>query len=196
MNKETIISIIRTNIMFIFLFVAVIGTAGYFMVSPIKAVFTNYKAEKTIIADIESKKQELEQILEDKKLKSEAAKNATVKDFYKSSGSEDMMNDFSPMFDNIISMIKQNGLRMKSIKYTPYTQSSTDDNLIKNGEGAYNGYKVDFELIGYYPQFTSFLSDFSTYPYFINLSKFEILPYQYDKRILIANVAITFYTKR
>ena len=199
MNKETILNILKNNYLWIIVFVLAILASIYVLgisekpKAPIRAVYSNYKEEKRLIAEVEEQKRNLERILEDKQRKNEAAKNATVKDFYKATGSGDMMSEFSPMFENIITMIKQNGLRMKSIKYT---SSPTDDNLLKNGGGAYSGYRVDFELVGYYPQFTAFLSDFSLYPYFINISKFEILPYQYDKRILIANVSIMFYSKR
>ena len=197
MNKETIINILKNNYIYIGALVLIIVAAIYFLglspepKAPIKSMISNYRQEKKLIGEVEEQKRNLERILEDKKRKSEAAKNATVKDFYKSTGTGDM-SEFSPMFDNIITMIKQNGLRMKSINYN----TSFDDNLLKNGGGAYSGYKVDFELVGYYPQFTAFLSDISIYPYFINISKFEILPYQYDKRILIANVSIVFYSKR
>ena len=196
MNKE-ILGILKKKAIFLALVVAIIAGAVYFLGiaenAPIPTAVKNYKAELTLKDEIVQKNKELEQILADNKEKSEASKKATVKEFYKIVNSGDVINQFSPMFDNIITFIKQNGLRMKSIKYI---SSPDDDTLIKNGEGAYSGCRVDFELVGYYPQFTQFLYDLDAYPYFINIKKFEITPYQYDKRILIANVSIIFYSKR
>ena len=82
---------------------------------------------------------------------------------------------------------------MKSITYI---ESIPGDNLIKNGEGAYSGCQVDFVLVGYYKQFANFLNELDAYPYFINVSKFKITPYQYDKRILIGDVSIVFYSRK
>ena len=196
MNKD-IINILRKNIPYIGLVILALLLALYFVCivdnAPVPSIVRNYKRQIDLSREVDQKKQELEQILNDNKMKSEASKKATVKDFYKVSGTGDIMTDFSPLFENIITMIKQNGLRMKSIKYTVSPQ---DDNLTKKGGTTYNGCKVDFELVGYYPQFTAFLNELSLYPYFVNIAKFEVKPYQYDKRILISNLSIVFYSKR
>lgn len=200
MNKTNIINILKNNIIFIALFIlALIGVVYFLGIStspeaPILKVVENFNSNKKLVEDIENQKQTLEKIIQDKKLKQEASKKATTKEFYRITKSgNDLIDDFSPMFDNVITMIRQNGLRMKSIKYI---NSPSDDILLRNGGGAYKGYKVDFKLVGYYTQLTQFLSEIKTYPYFINLAKFEIIPYQYDKKILIADVSIVFYSKR
>lgn len=197
MNKDTILNILKKNVVFILLFVLAVGAVIYFVglsqnpKAPIITYLSNIEDEKKLDEEIASLERERDHIKEELKRKNEEAKEKMVKDFYPSSGSGDSMNDFSPMFDSIVSMIKQNGLRMKSID----TPSPNDDNIIKNGGGIYNGYRADFVLIGYYPQFTAFINDLSLYPYFINLAKFDVTPYQYDKRILIAEVSIVFYSK-
>ena len=199
MNKDAILSILRKNIILIIAFVAVIGAAIFFVgfsqspKAPVLALINNIEEEKKLDEEISSLEMERDRIKEELQRKNDEAKEKMVKDFYPSTDSGDLMSEFSPMFDNIIAMIKQNGLRMKSIEYTA---SPSDDNIVKNGAGVYNGYKVDFQLVGYYPQFTAFINDLSLYPYFINLAKFEVVPYQYDKRILIAQVTIVFYSKK
>ncbi len=201
MNKDVLSNVIKKCGIYIVVLILVIIASFYFIVgipvssdAPLPASIENYKKEKQLVEEIKQKQSELNRILEDKKRKIEAAKKATVKDFYSvQNPSGDVVSEFAPMFDNIITMIKQNGIRMKSIKYNP---NPIDDNLIKNGNSQYSGCRVNFELVGYYPQFVAFLNDINMYPYFINVSKFEIVPYQYDKRILIANVSIMFYSKR
>ena len=201
-NQDLILTLLKKYKIIILLYVVVIALGIYFLgfssepeylKAPISSIYNNQKDLKQLKIDVESKKSDLERILEDKKRKNEAAKKATVKDFYQIANIGDIVSDYTPMFDNIITMIRQNGLRMKSIKYTP---NPSEDNLIKNGKGVYSGCRVDFVLIGYYPQFSAFLGDIENYPYFINVSKFEITPYQYDKKILIANVSIVFYSNR
>ena len=201
-NQDLILTLIKRYKIFILLYIVVFALGIYvlgfsgepeFLKAPIPSIYNNQKDLKQLKIDVEAKKSDLNRILEEKKQKNEAAKKATVKDFYQISNIGDIVSDYTPMFDNIITMIRQNGLRMKSIKYTP---NPTEDNLIKNGNGVYSGCRVDFVLVGYYPQFSTFLGDIENYPYFINVSKFEITPYQYDKRILIANVSIVFYSKR
>ena len=176
-------------ILFVLLFVALVVMDK----APVRNLISNYRSRQALISEIAEQKAELDRILEDNKRKKEASQKATIKEFYKISDSGDVKSDFSPMFENIITMIKQNGLRMKSINYN---MSPEGDNLIKNGGGAYSGCRVDFELVGYYPQFTALLNDFDLYPYFISIGKFEVQPYQYDKRILIANISVVFYAKR
>ena len=202
MNRNIIGNILKGNLLSILILIAVLLLSYFFVIglpapnpdAPIPAVISNYKKEKQLITDIQEKKEQLERILADKQRKLEAAKKATVKDFYKvQSPTNNTETDFAPMFDNIITMIKQNGIRMKSIKYEPNIES--EDNLVKNGNMQYKGCKVNFVLVGYYPQLTALLNDINAYPYFINVSKFEIEPYQYDKRILIAKVSVTFYSK-
>lgn len=196
MNKE-VIDILKSKAIFLVLIFVIIA-GGIFWLgitdgAVIPATIKNYQTEADLKQEIKDKTKTLEQIENDNKLKSEAAKKATVKEFFTTQGTGDITNDLAPMFENVITMIKQNGLRMKSINYKVSPQ---EDNLVKNGGGAYNGCKVDFELVGYYPQFTALLQELEMYPYFINISKFEVKPYQYDKRILITNMSIVFYSKR
>lgn len=192
MNKE-ILNILAKKWIIILAAVTVLGVVIYYSIEPANKVYTNIRNESTLKKEIEQKNKDLANIIEDNKRKNEAAKTATVKDFFKIDETESIEEGFSPMLDNIVTYIKQEGLRIKSINNTP---NPSDDNLLKNGMGAYSGSKVDFELVGYYPQFDALLSDLENYPYFISVNKFEITPYQYDKRILIANVSVVLYSKR
>ena len=199
-NNNLILDIIKRKIILLLAVIAIFAGAIYVlffidgsMKAPVPQIFSNIKAEQQLKDDIANRKKDLDRIISDNKAKNEAAKNATVKDFYKvENPSGDPNTDLTPLFDNIITIIKENGLRMKSIQYSV----PPDDNLIKNGGEAYKGCKVDFRLVGYYPQFAAFLNELENYPYFINISEFKTEPYQYDKRILITDVSIIFYSKR
>ena len=199
-NNNLVLDIIKNKAILIIATIAIFVGAIYVLFvidgsikAPIPQIASNIKATQQLKDDIAQKKKNLERIISDNKAKNEAAKKATVKDFYKvENPSGDPNTDLAPLFDNIITLIKENGLRMKSIQYSV----PPDDNLIKNGGGAYSGCKVDFRLVGYYPQFAAFLNELANYPYFINISEFKTEPYQYDKRILITDVSIIFYSKR
>lgn len=199
MNKD-IISLLKLKWPFLALVVAVFAASVYFVffskdmiVAPIPEAMTKYKEVENIKTEVEQEKETLERILNENKTKAEATKSATVKEFYTVTGTKDIVDEFSPLFENVITLIKQNGLRLKSIKYV---QNLEEDRLIKNGAGAYSGCQIDFELVGYYSQFLDLINGLLEYPYFISINKFEIEPYQYDKRILIANLSIVFYGKK
>ena len=196
MNKEdnnVIGTIIKRKLLFILIIVILLGIIPYACYSPISKAYSNYKSQDQLAEEIKKKQSELDDIVAENKRKTEAAKKATVKEFFKLQGNDDVRIAYAPMFENIITLIKQNGIRMKSISYI---NSLSDDNLIKNGGGAYNGCQVDFVLVGYYEQFANLINELDIYPYFISISKFKITPYQYDKRILIGEISIVFYSKR
>lgn len=193
-NENNIIgTILKRKWLFILIIVVLLVLIPYACFNPVKNAYTNYKSQGQLESEIKQKQKELDDIIAENKRKAEAAKKATVKEFFKLQGDEDVRIAYAPMFENIITIIKQNGIRMKSISYI---NTVDDDNLIKNGGGIYNGCKVDFELVGYYEQFANFLNELDIYPYFISVNKFDITPYQYDKRILIGKVSIVFYSKR
>jgi len=192
-NKE-ILNAIGKKWIFLVLILAIICGIFYWCSAPAIDTFDNIKKEQQLQKEIKQKNEDLERIIEDNKRKNEAAKSATVKEFYKVEGmGSGTDEDFAPMLDNMLAYMKQDGIRIKSIKNSP---NPTDDNLLKNGMGTYSGSKIDFELVGYYTQFAALLDDLNNYPYFISINKFEITPYQYDKKILIGNVSIVLYSKR
>ena len=195
MNKSgfSLVNIIKRKILFILIIIVLPFVFIYFLKPSVESIISNYSTKNNLQTEIESKNKELESIIAENKRKTEAAKKATVKEFFKLKGNDDVRVAYAPMFENIITMIKQNGLRMKSIKYT---NAIPEDSLVKNGGGAYQGCQVDFQLVGYYQQFAEFLNEIDVYPYFISINKFKVTPYQYDNKILIADVSIIFYSKR
>ena len=193
-NEKNIVALIlKRKLLFILIIIALLVLIPYACYTPISKAYSNYKSQGQLTEEIDRKQSELDNIIAENKRKTEAAKKATVKEFFKLQGNDDVRIAYAPMFDNIIAIIKQNGIRMKSIRYN---NTAENDNLIKSGGGAYNGCKVDFVLVGYYEQFANFLNELDIYPYFISVRDFKITPYQYDKRILIGEISIIFYSKR
>ena len=193
-NETSIISlIIKRKWLFLIIIITLLVLIPYACYTPISKAYSNYKSQGQLKEEIVNKQKELDNIISENKRKTEAAKKATVKEFYKLQGNDDVRIAYAPMFDNIIAMIKQNGIRMKAITYN---NSAENESLIKSGGGAYSGCKVDFVLVGYYEQFANFLNDLDIYPYFISIKSFKVTPYQYDKRILIGEISIIFYSKR
>ena len=192
-NNSTIGLIFKRKWLFILVIVALVVLIPVACTDPVKKAYSNYTSQDQLTEEIEAKQKELESIIAENKRKTEAAKKATVKEFYKLQGNDDVRIAYAPLFDNIITMIKQNGLRMKSIRYI---NSVPNDNLVQAGGGAYNGCQADFVLVGYYEQFANFLSELDLYPYFISVNSFKVTPYQYDKKILIGEISIIFYSKR
>ena len=195
MDKEnnTLVLVLKRKILFIVVILIMVPAIIYACSKPVTSAYENYKSQDQLSDEISKKQRELDNIIAENKRKTEAAKKATVKEFFKVQDDDDVRISYAPVFDNIITLIKQNGIRMKSIRYN---NTVDGDSLIKNGGGAYNGCKVDFVLVGYYEQFANFLNELDIYPYFISVNEFKITPYQYDKRILIGEISIIFYSKR
>ncbi|MBP3923790.1 hypothetical protein J6E39_00935 [bacterium] len=96
-------------------------------------------------------------------------------------------------FGEILSSIKQNKIKTRSVKYD---YDPADDNFVKNVGNLYHACKVDMELIGSYRNLENFLRDLYKHPHFLEISKIEIIPYNKNKRILIANMQIKLYTQK
>lgn len=195
MNKESsLLSIIlKKKFLFILIIVALIIAIPVSVYHYGSETYTSYKSMNQLKEDVKQKQKDLDDIIEKNKKQAEANKKAATKPFFKIQGNEDVRTAYAPLFENIITIIKQYGIRIKSITYI---ESLPGDSLIKNGEGAYSGCQVDFVLVGYYKQFANFLNELDVYPYFISINKFKITPYQYDKRILIGEASIVFYSKK
>ena len=195
MDKEnnTLGLILKRNWLFIVVMIALLIVIPFACIEPVKKAVNNYTSKNQLTKEISDKQNELDNIIAENKRKADAAKKATVKEFFIVQGNDDVRIAYAPLFDNIITMIKQNGLRMKSIRYL---NSIDNDNLVKAGGGAYSGCQADFVLVGYYEQFANFLNELDLYPYFISVGNFKVTPYQYDKRILIGEISILFYSKR
>lgn len=102
-------------------------------------------------------------------------------------------SSFTIMFDDIIDIMKYNGIKIYSIKYT---YNPAEDEFVKGAPEKYNVCQLDMEIIGDYNDLESFLKELYKYPYLVNVTKIELKPYMKNKRILIAALQIKLYSTK
>ena len=67
---------------------------------------------------------------------------------------------------------------------------------MKNVPAKYNVAKLDIEMIATYKDFERFLKELYKHEHFLDISSFEIVPYQKDKKILIIKFQLKLYAQK
>lgn len=134
------------------------------------------------LADIESAK---------KKMLDKQNKMKPV--FDPKTSAEDSIASFGGMFEDIIDYLKMNGIKLRSVEYKI---NPSDDPIYGNFPTLYNVCKVKLFVIGTYTQLEGLLRDLTVYPYFINISEVNIVPYEKNKQYLLINLSVTLYSKK
>lgn len=180
--------------------IAIIIAGFLFLIIAIAKVIPEVKK----IPDLNNQIKTQTDTLEDSKRQLEELKLAKVK---KEQESEDLLKAFFKPeetgldsetamgleFGEILSSLRQNKIKTRSVKYD---YDPADDNFVKNVGNLYHACKIDMELIGSYRNLENFLRDLYKHPHFLEISKIEIIPYNKNKRILIANMQIKLYTQK
>ena len=96
-------------------------------------------------------------------------------------------------FAEILTLIRGNGIRTRSIKYE---YDPKDDNFVKNVADKYNVAKLNVEMIGTYKDFEGFLKELYKHEHFLDISSVEIVPYQKDRKILIIKFQLKLYAQK
>lgn len=118
----------------------------------------------------------------------------TIKNIYKPSTSGGSTEtSFIVIFDDIIEMAKYNGVKIYSIEYN---YNPEDDTFVKGAADKYNVCELKTQVVADYPDLGSFLRELYKYPYLINIEKFELIPYQKDKKILLVNLQLKLYASK
>ena len=179
--------------MCIALILVCVGLGLYLLIPKIDAAMKSYKAVEAKTQEVESLKQQVAD-LKAKKEQYERSEKTTTKPVYKNElETTDEMSSFGVMFEDVIQSAKYNGLKLRSISYDT---KPAKDLIQKNMATEYNVCAITMQLIGNYMQFRSYFQDIYNYPYLINLDKVEIVPYENNKKILIANVTVTLYSSK
>ena len=140
------------------------------------------KDVKTEVASIEDAKNQL------------IDKQKKLKPFFEQKGApEDSVASFGGMFEDVIDYVKMNRLMLRSVEYS---LTPKDDVMFEKFPLLYNVCRIKLYMIGSYPQLQSFLNDISVYPYFIDVSEVNIVPYKKDMQYLVINVSLTLYSKK
>ncbi len=99
---------------------------------------------------------------------------------------------FAPLFDNMIAVAKESGIRIRSIDYN---YSPASDPVFAAKLSGYNVCELQSTIVGNYSQIQRFLKTMLSEEYLINLAEIEIVSWKRDKSVLIANLKMRFYTQ-
>ncbi len=152
----------------------------------------NFVSKKTIVATVEDlrKKEETIRLANERITKEQNI----LKPFYKQEFvTNDSVASFGGMFEDIIDYIKMNELMLRSIEYNI---NPDQDLIFKNFASSYNVCEIKLFMIGTYPQLLQFFRDIESYPYYINISKVHVKPYEYKNQYLLINMSINLYSKK
>lgn len=164
---------------------------GYKLVTPQITNLTN------AIADISKKEQELQskqqklQIVQNKIKKIKDSITGSQKKIYYPIES-DLGNDtlFFTLYNDLIEMIHQNSVRVKSIDYNHNPET---DAFVKFGKEVYFVCDVNLEIVSNYVNLGKLIQDIYQYPYYIKINELEVKPYNKDKKVLISNLSLRLY---
>lgn len=147
-------------------------------------------SEKSIqVKDLERKLETLKASEKEKNKLSTETKN-----IYKSETSgEDEEASFTVIFDDVINMTKYNGVKIYSIEYV---YNPPEDEFVKGAADKYNVCQLNMQIIADYPDLEGFLKELYKYPYLINVTKLELMPYPKNKKILMSNLQIKLYSSK
>ena len=149
-----------------------------------------YKTQTSLLADMERKLKGLQDSIKTKKVESESS----LKMFFKPiNGGNDTESILSDEFGEILQIIRENKIKTRSIKYDYDPQ---DDNFVKNIGNKYHVCRITAEMIGNYSNFASFLRELYKHEHFLEISKVEIVPYEKNKKILLATMQIKLYAQK
>lgn len=99
---------------------------------------------------------------------------------------------FAPLFDDMIAIAKGAGIRIRSVDYN---YSPTGDPIFDAKPQGVNVCELSTTIVGKYSEIQAFLKTLLSEPYLVNIAQVEIVSWQRDKSVLIANLKIRYYTK-
>lgn len=172
-------------VVFIFLVMKVVPEA-----QRISQIQTDYKAQSSALADSERKLQDLKDAAKRKEAENENIQKIFFKPISEGLDTEAAISD---EFGEILQIVRENKIKMRSVKYDYDPQ---DDNFVKNAGNRYQVCRVTAEMIASYSNFANFLRELYKHEHFLEISKIEIAPYEKNKRILLISLQIKLYAQR
>ena len=172
-------------IVFIFLVSKVIPE-----VQKISQIQNDYKTQSSALANSERKLQDLKDAARRKETENENIQKIFFKPISEGLDTEAAISD---EFGEILQIVRENKIKMRSVKYDYDPQ---DDNFVKNAGNRYQVCRVTAEMIASYSNFANFLRELYKHEHFLEISKIEIAPYEKNKRILLISLQIKLYAQR
>ena len=189
---------LQDNIIFLIILLAVIGGGiwgSYISATEMIANRDNLEDKKQEKLSKESKYNQLKAAKE-KQESQEVEENKTTKSgkvIYEVLGQQFSSEaSFGIMFENVLSNITRNGVRIRSIDYNYNPQN---DKIMQTNAPGYNACELSFTTVASYSQLQNFFKSITKENYLTNIHEVYIEPYDKDKTILIAKFKVRLYTK-
>lgn len=99
---------------------------------------------------------------------------------------------FAPLFDDMLTIAKGSNVKIRSINYN---YAPSEDPIFSAKLPGFNVCELNATLVGNYNELRTFLKSLLAKEYLVNIAELEIVSWQRDKRVLIANTKLRFYTK-
>lgn len=185
MLKEQIVFLLIPVIVLVLL----IGGGGYGIFLTFSNI-GNYNNNSKQVQELTDKKQNLEAQLQQQK---DEELDPNIKKIYKLEGMKfGPEASFAPLFDNVLTVAKESGIRIRSVEYNMQPEK---DPIFAAKIPGYNVCELETTIVGKYSEIQTFFKTLLSEKYLINLAQIEIVSWQRDKSVLIANLKIRFYTK-
>ncbi len=193
-KAKTFLNIIRENILYVVLTLVLFIVFFSYIIPQCLKGFNNIKKLNTVKAQYQDVKQQYDAL----KLKQEQQNRnkKVVKDGKIVFDAPDMQfspdASFAPLFELVLTLAQQNGVRIRSIDYN---YSPADDVISMAKIEGYNTCQLDMVLVGSYSEIQNFFRAVLKEQYVTNLAEVELTPWEKDKKILIAKVKLNLYTR-
>jgi Tfp pilus assembly protein PilO len=195
--KKVLYYLKRFKIAFIVLalVVAVFVGAICFIVPQVKSIVETSESIKTKVSETEDLQRKLDNIKREGAAKRRAlASSTSSKAVYRPiGGGGNAESIMSEEIGEILQMMKDNGIKTRSMKYEYDPQ---DDNFIKNLPNKYNAARLNLDIIAEYRDFERFLRDVYKHEHYIDIAKVEVTPYSKNKKVLLINAQIKLYAEK
>lgn len=202
---KNIVELLKQNGIYLIFIVFLLGAGiNYIIATPLAAFKVNQETYATKKANVENLQREFETYKEQveksneakeaaKKEKEEQEKNRVVKPIFKTRiQSSDPFSSNTPLFEDIIKIIKANKLKLIAVENKT---TGFDDPIVLNSGGTYNTCMVNMQMLGTYTNFQKFLTYLYNYPYLIKIASLNVIPYDIEKTKLIMQLSIVLYSE-
>lgn len=166
----------------------------FFMVKPALEEYNDAKERNTKAAsdlrtyEEKAQKAKQQQAEEEMNLKSIKQIYETIYD------NTDNLAAFGTMFDDLIKRAQENDLFIRSIEYDT---KPADNSVYTDFSDQYNVCKLNFFLVGKYPNLRNFLNDITNnFKFLLSVSNVNITAFEGDTDYILIKLSVTLYSKK
>ncbi len=106
----------------------------------------------------------------------------------------DNLAAFGTMFDDLIKKAQENDLFIRSIEYDT---KPSDNSIYTDFSDQYNVCKLNFFLVGKYPNLRNFLNDITNnFQFLLSVSNVNITSFAGDTDYILIKLSVTLYSKK